>query len=176
MARDSEPAIELERFLPYRLSILSNAVSGAIAVAYRDRFSLSVPEWRVIAVLARFPGIAATEVAGRTRMDAVAVSRAVARLQRAGRIRRAMDREDRRRSQLRLSPAGLAVYRAIAPLALRFEQELLATLSPRELAVLDRALDRLLRHADAVHDATRTPARVVRRSTRRRTPRPPAGL
>ena len=37
-------------------------------------------EWRVMAVLARFEGLSAREVAERTAMDKVAVSRALARL------------------------------------------------------------------------------------------------
>jgi len=72
--------LELERFLPYRLSVLSNRVSQTIADAYVERFGLAVTEWRVIAVLGRFPGLSANGVAERTAMDKVAVSRAVARL------------------------------------------------------------------------------------------------
>ena len=74
--------LELERFLPYRLSILSNRVSQAIAREYTERFNLSMTEWRVMAVLARFngEGMSAREVAERTAMDKVAVSRALARL------------------------------------------------------------------------------------------------
>jgi DNA-binding MarR family transcriptional regulator len=106
--------IDLERFLPYRLSVLTNLVSGTIADAYRRRFGLSIPEWRVLAVLARHPGLSAADVAERTRMDAVAVSRAVARLVAAGRLRRGLARDDRRRSVLAVSAAGKAVYRAVA--------------------------------------------------------------
>ena len=76
----------LEEFLPYRLSILSNTVSSSIASTYEKRFGLSIPEWRVIAVLGRFPGISAVEVAQRTMMDKVAVSRAVSKLIKRGRI------------------------------------------------------------------------------------------
>jgi len=78
--------LELERFLPYRLSILSNRVSQAIAREYTERFNLSMTEWRVMAVLARFngEGMSAREVAERTAMDKVAVSRALARLTSAG--------------------------------------------------------------------------------------------
>jgi DNA-binding MarR family transcriptional regulator len=78
--------LELERFLPYRLSVLSNRLSNAIARSYEQRFQLSVTEWRVIAVLGRFPGLSANEVAERTAMDKVAVSRAVARLLESGRL------------------------------------------------------------------------------------------
>ena len=90
MKRSVTDRIELERFLPYRLSVLTNLVSGAIADVYQQRFNLTIPEWRVIAVLARHPGVSAAEVAAHTRMDAVAVSRAVTRLLRAGRIRRSI--------------------------------------------------------------------------------------
>lgn len=148
-ARAAEP-IRLERFLPYRLSVLSNAVSTAIAAEYAQQFDLTIPEWRVLAVLARHPGLSAAGVAAQTRMDAVAVSRAVARLMRSGRLRRATASDDRRRSVLRLSSAGLAVYGAVAPVALRFERDLLATLSQRDRAMLDRLLERLLGRAEAL--------------------------
>ncbi|HEX7060979.1 MAG TPA: helix-turn-helix domain-containing protein [Woeseiaceae bacterium] len=67
----------LENFPPYRLWILSNIVSGTLASTCDKRFGLSLPEWRVIATLARFPGLSAAEVAERTLMDKVAVSRTV---------------------------------------------------------------------------------------------------
>jgi DNA-binding MarR family transcriptional regulator len=135
--------IRLERFLPYRLSILSNVVSSAIAAAYRQRFDLTVPEWRVLAVLSRYPGLAAREVAEHTQMDAVAVSRAVGRLLRNGRLRRTRARTDRRRSVLQVSAEGAAVYGKIAPLALQYEQALLAVLTHRERTMLDQVLTRL---------------------------------
>jgi DNA-binding MarR family transcriptional regulator len=145
--------IDLDRFLPYRLSVLTNVVSGTIAEAYQRRFGLSIPEWRVLAVLARHPGLSAAEVARLTRMDAVAVSRAVARLLAAGRLRRRIARDDRRRSVLAVTATGTAVYREVAPLALGYERELLATLGAAERAALDRALDALTTRAQALSEA-----------------------
>lgn len=145
--------IDLDRFLPYRLSVLSNVVSSTIAAAYQRRFGLSIPEWRVLAVLARHPGVSAAEVARLTRMDAVAVSRAVARLLAAGRLRRTIARDDRRRSVLAVTATGTAVYREVAPLALGYERELLATLGAAERAALDRALDALTTRAQALSEA-----------------------
>lgn len=139
----SRSQIDLERFLPYRLSVLSNEVSAAIASAYQLRFDLSVPEWRVIAVLARHAGLSARDVAELTSMDAVAVSRAVRRLLASDRIRRDVSKSDRRRSVLRLSRRGVAVYRAVAPLALGYEQELLEGMSAEERHALDLALHKL---------------------------------
>ena len=135
--------LELERFLPYRLSILSNTISQAIADDYQRRFDLSVTEWRVMAVLGRYPDLSAGEVAQRTAMDKVAVSRAVASLLESGRLQRDIHGDDRRRSVLRLSPAGHAIYDEVAPLALAFERTLLGDMDAGERALLFRLLDRL---------------------------------
>ena len=72
--------LELDRFLPYRLSVLSNRISQDIAAVYGEKFGLTVTEWRILAVLGRYPDLSATEVAERTAMDKVAVSRAVTSL------------------------------------------------------------------------------------------------
>lgn len=135
--------LELERFLPYRLSVLSNTVSQAIAEMYERRFALSITEWRVMAVLGRYDGLSAREVAARTAMDKVAVSRALARLIAAGRVRRQTAAHDRRQSVLQLSPKGWKVYDQIAPLALQHEQRLLAHLAPAEQRSLGDILDKL---------------------------------
>lgn len=161
----SDDTIDLGRFLPYRLSVLTNLVSSTIAEAYRQRFALSIPEWRVLAVLARSPGLSATEVAELTRMDAVAVSRAVARLAATGRLRRTTSRSDRRRSVLSASAAGMAVYREVAPLALGYENELLAALSSGERAALERALDALTSRAQSLAGTQRRAAASPSRST-----------
>lgn len=137
----------LEDFLPYRLSILSNTVSSTIASTYDKRFNLSIPEWRVIAILGRFPGLSAVEVAERTLMDKVAVSRAVSKLIRSGRIDRQFADADRRRSILNLSEEGRKVHDEIAPMALRFEDDLLHGLNEDEVRTLNVLMERLLARA-----------------------------
>jgi DNA-binding MarR family transcriptional regulator len=134
----------LEDFLPYRLSILSNRVSRAIAARYAKAFDLSIPEWRIIAVLGRRPGLTATEIAEATEMDKVAVSRAVARLTAARRLRASADASDARRQRLTLTREGESVHARIAPMALASEQRLLAALDARERRDLDALIDRLL--------------------------------
>ncbi len=133
----------LENFLPYRLSVLSNRVSEGIAETYRERFGLSVTEWRVIAIAGRFEGVSASEVATRAAMDKVAVSRAVARLLDSGLISRRDSHSDRRSKALHLTAAGRAVYEQIAPAALAYEQKLLGKLSESERRQLMHLLERL---------------------------------
>src|SRR5690242_8593047 len=109
-------ALDLDTFMPYRLSVLSNRVSKAIAGEYSSRFGLTIPEWRVMAVLGGTPGLSARAVAERTEMDKVQVSRAVARLLRAKRIERSADGDDGRVTRLALSSRGKTIYDEIAPL------------------------------------------------------------
>ena len=148
-----ETTLELDQFLPYRLSVLSNIVSTAISGAYEKRFGLTIPEWRVMAVLAMTPGLSAAEVAQRTAMDKVAVSRAVASLLRAKRIVRQTARADRRRSLLRLSAAGEKVYAQVVPMALDYERDLLEPLTQKDREVVDRAIRILLGRAAEIGPA-----------------------
>ena len=141
--RPSRALLDLEQFLPYRLSVLSNRVSGNIARVYGDRYGLVIPEWRVMTVLALYPGSSASEVSDRTAMDKVAVSRAVARLLERNFIKREMHGDDRRRSVLALSDAGFEAYEIIAPMVIDCERRLLAPLTEEERTTLDRLIDKL---------------------------------
>ena len=134
----------LEDFLPYRLSITSHTVSTNIARVYEKQFGLSIPEWRVIAILGRYPGLSAVEVADRTLMDKVAVSRAVTKMIKNGLIDREFADADRRRSILNLSEEGRRVHNEIAPLALQFEQELLQDISDEDFETFNTILEQLL--------------------------------
>ncbi len=139
----------LEKYLPYRLARLSTTVSATVARAYDKAWGLSIPEWRVIAILGRHPGLSAVEVAEQTFLDKVAVSRAVTKLIKAGRIDRQFADADRRRSILNLSEAGREVHDGVAALALEFERELLEGIDEEEAerfnAVMDKLLDKAKR-------------------------------
>ncbi len=145
-----DTAIDLEGFLPYRLSVLSNTISAAIAGAYARQFGLTIPEWRIIAVLGRFPHIAAREVAEKTAMDKVAVSRAVSRLRSAGLVDHELAAKDRRRSVLTLSRRGKVLLEQVAPLAIAYEARLLDDFSVAERNLLEAALMRLQQRANEI--------------------------
>ena len=136
-------SLDLEHFLPYRLSVLSNRLSQGIAETYEERFGLSVTEWRVIAIVGRYPGLSATEVAQRSAMDKVAISRAVRRLLDHGRIEREHNNTDRRARHLRLSRSGREIYDEIVPAALAYEQRIRDALTPEENRVLERLIDKI---------------------------------
>ena len=144
----SKTHLDLDGFVPYRLSVLTNRVSGAIARHYAERFDLTVPEWRVMAVVGQAPGLSAREVAKRTAMDKVQVSRAVQSLLAAKRLTRTAHANDGRIAHLSLSAKGQVIYNEVVPLALSLERQFLSVLSPSEQKSLDLLLDKLSRHMD----------------------------
>ncbi len=137
----------LEDFLPYRLAVISHTVSNNIARVYDKKFGLTIQEWRVIAILGRFPGLSAVEVAERTMLDKVAVSRAVTKLIKNGRLDREFADADRRRSILHLSEEGRRIHDEVAPLALEFERDLLHGLDEEDIKRFNIVMERLLARA-----------------------------
>ena len=134
--------LRLRHFLPYRLSLASNAVSDRVAHVYQARFGLKIPEWRVIAVVAEQASATQAALVAATQMDKMTISRAVAALVERGLLARARA-SDRRTLELALTAEGEALYAEIAPLALGIEAELLEGFSPAERTQLMALLERL---------------------------------
>ena len=132
----------LEEFAPYRIVALGHAISGRLARAYRDE-NITIPEWRVLAVIGEAERVAARDVVRRTPMDKMTVSRAVASLEQKGFVNRAPDEADRRVSMLSLSPDGRKVFDRVAAMALDYEDALLSTLDPEEAAAFRMVLEKL---------------------------------
>lgn len=151
--------LALDRFVPYRLSVLSNLVSRAVARIYAQRFDLAIPEWRVMAVLGMANPLSAAQICERTAMDKVRVSRAVSRLLEAKLITRRTSQSDRRRADLALSYRGQAIYDKIVPMAREAEAQLLATMSETEQEQLDHLLTKLQDRAEALYGQSATDLR-----------------
>jgi DNA-binding MarR family transcriptional regulator len=149
-----QPLLKLDGFLPYRISVLANTISTTLASAYSRQFDLRIPEWRVLATLGGYPDSSAREVAQRTAMDKVAVSRAVSNLMDQGRVSSAIDSGDRRRTLLRLSADGEALLARIVPLAHAYESRLLETLSVEERVQFESLLHKLMQQASLLSNQT----------------------
>jgi DNA-binding MarR family transcriptional regulator len=136
--------LRLDDFMPFRLAFTSNLVGEVVAGAYRSLFELTIPEWRILAVVAEHDGIAQAQIAGLTRMDKVTVSRASIALVGRKLVERGPHAVDRRSHLLRLTEQGRALHREIAPKALELEDRLFASFDKAELeqfAATLRAID-----------------------------------
>jgi len=139
-------AFKLEDFLPYRLSVAANRVSRLFARRYSEAYGLSIPEWRVLAIVGRFDTLSPSAVGELTAMDKVKVSRAAASLAMRGLLRQTQDPHDGRGRLLRLTRRGVSVYEGMVPLACELEGQLAEGLSRSEWSVLLKALVKLSAH------------------------------
>ncbi len=138
--------LRLEHFLPYRLSILTNIISNSFSDTYKEKFQLSITEWRILAVLGEYPGVSADEVSTKTQMEKSSLSRAIAKLIRRKLIQREFSQIDQRRSILTLTESGLSIYNKVVPLAVEFERQLLKCFSGSEYEQFSKLLERLFQH------------------------------
>lgn len=146
--------LQLDTFLPYRLSIASNRASATVATAYQALFALKIPEWRLIAVIAEGQAMTQQALGQRTQMDKVTVSRAAIALVERGLVERRPNPADQRSHLLSLSDAGQSLYDSVVPKALELEARLFAGFSVEERASFTDMLARIEAAAAAL-DAER---------------------
>lgn len=139
----ADPRLVLDDFIPYRLSLTSNLVSDSIARAYEALFGLTIPEWRLVAVIAETGGISQQAIGAKTLMDKVTVSRAAIALVDRGLLARRGNPDDRRSHLLELTDAGRDLYAAVAPKALDLESRIFSAFDPAEVAQFMEMLRRI---------------------------------
>lgn len=135
--------LRLEEFLPYKLSFLTNLISGDLAALYTESHGIAHTEWRVMAVLGISSGVSAGLVAEKTAMDKVAVSRAINNMIKNQLVERNFADDDKRRSELFLSEKGRKTYEKIIPLVLGYEKDILGALNTNEQQDLNKLLQKL---------------------------------
>jgi DNA-binding MarR family transcriptional regulator len=151
-------AFELQAFLPYRLAVLTDAVSQSVADLYRSRCNLSRAEWRILAALGDKPDMASKDLCNYTTLDKMQVSRAVTRLEANGHLHRQENSQDRRNKLLRLSDAGEALLAQIIPLAKEREAFLLSALSEEEQKAYSQMSQKIYHQAQKLLTPTRDDA------------------
>lgn len=134
---------QLADFLPYLMSITSNAVSSHIADEYRARFGLRVPEWRVITVLGHVGPLTQRDLVSATLMDKVAVNRACKMLEERDIVARSPNDRDGRSHHLELTDAGRAVHAEVMPLTFESFERIFADITADERETLKVLLNRI---------------------------------
>jgi DNA-binding MarR family transcriptional regulator len=146
--------LKLEQFLPYQLNVVATLVSQALSRVYSSRYSIGVPEWRVLVTLGQFGVMTGKAIGTHTHMHKTKVSRAVANLEKRKLLVRRANRADMRESFISLTPAGRTIYEELAPHALEFSRRLTDILTPSDRDAFHRALEQIIdRTAQLVAEA-----------------------
>jgi DNA-binding MarR family transcriptional regulator len=144
----------LADFLPYLMSVTTNAVSDLIAGQYQARYGLRIPEWRVMAVLGDSGAKTQRELVDATRMDKVAVNRACKELETRKLVKRSPNSRDGRSHHLELTAAGQKMHGEIMPHALEIEQRLFAALGDSDRRRFKAFLEQLAERARQLETET----------------------
>jgi DNA-binding MarR family transcriptional regulator len=144
VGRGDNAPLKLEQFLPYRLNVVASLVSQALSRIYADRYSIGVPEWRVLVTLGQYGMMTGKGIGAHSHMHKTKVSRAVALLERRKLVMRRANRADLREAFLALTPSGRAMYDDLAPIALDFANRLSEVVDPADRPAFERAIERLI--------------------------------
>ncbi|MGK0305031.1 MAG: DNA-binding MarR family transcriptional regulator [Gammaproteobacteria bacterium] len=136
-------SVQLKQFVPYRMVHLASNISLALSKIYKQKFDITIPEWRVLAQLAQQNKLYAKDIGDLTSMDKSKVSRAVKTLETKHYLIRQTDKSDNRAAYLSLTSQGKALYQNIAPKALQWERQFIGVLDASEHRELMKMLDKL---------------------------------
>lgn len=140
---DSVTEFRLQEFLPYRFVTAAEQIFKVFAEQYEQTCDLTVPEFRVLAILAEYGILSPTHIGQCSAMDKVKVSRATHGLIGKKLVRQSIDPNDGRGRLLRLTRKGSSAYAGAAAVATRLEADLFAALSRTERSTLIRALTKI---------------------------------
>jgi DNA-binding MarR family transcriptional regulator len=149
-AQAAAAQLKLEDFLPYRLNVVASLTSQALSRIYAERYGIGVPEWRVLVTLGQYGLMTGKAIGAHSHMHKTKVSRAVAVLEKRKLLMRKTNRDDLRESLLSLTPAGLAIYQDLTPVALDFARRLSDAIEPADRVAFERAVDRLTERSTAL--------------------------
>jgi len=139
---DGLPKFDLDRYLPYRLTDVAARLSTRLARQYKNRYGISIAEWRVLLNLGYSGEVSVRDIEKRVSLEKSKVSRAASRLEAKGYLTKKVDDDDRRLLKLSLTKMGISLLGELVPTAVAFQEELEEVLK-EHAEPLQSALDRL---------------------------------
>ena len=143
VATHSQNVLPLYRYLPFKIGEISNKLTRGASRVYFKHFGIGGLEWRIVAMLAIDPNIAASRIVEQVGLNKGAVSRVLGRLQQRGFVVVTALPGQRRRRSIALTEKGKVLHDQVLKVALERECRLIALLTPHELDILLDLLDRL---------------------------------
>lgn len=137
--------MKLETYFPYQLASTAEAFSRQLVQVYGRTFGLSREEWRLLFLLASAGQLSSLQLAQRTTLDKVQVSRAATRLENKGLIGRAVADNDRRLRQYTCTEAGKSLFNEVFPAVQRCADSILEHMSDEDIRKLKDGLCALQR-------------------------------
>jgi DNA-binding MarR family transcriptional regulator len=152
--------LDLETFVPYRISILATLIRHALSEIYRDDPGLTEPEWRVFTTLAHMGPLPSGDIGLHMTLDRMAISRALSRLIELKLAARVPLERDGRMTEVNLTPHGSKVFDGLARQATAIEQIILAPLDQTQVATFLDLIDKIEKNFRA-YGSSRRPSLIA---------------
>lgn len=136
------PDFDLERYLPYRFTVIAAQMSADLAKQYKGRFGISMPEWRVLLNVGYSDKTSVRDIEKRVNLEKSKVSRAASKLEAKGFVTKEVDDHDRRLIKLIITEQGAELLRQLIPIAQAYQTQLLKS-SGEESDELHHILDKI---------------------------------
>lgn len=137
------PDFDLDRYLPYRFTVLAARLSAELAKQYKTKYDISMPEWRVLLNVGYAADLSVRDIEKRVSLEKSKVSRAVAKLEAKGHLTKQVDSSDRRLLKLTLTVQGAELLSKLIPIAESLQSDLNDVLGNQK-EPLQLALDKLM--------------------------------
>ncbi len=128
----------------HQLLKLTNRLMAPFSTHLAHRYKISLNEFRLLMTIGALEKTASHELAELTGVNVMSVSRAVATLQRHGRIEVVRDPANRRRKWLTLTEEGRRLYTIMRPQSEKVADYLFSELAPSEVEQLGSILTHLI--------------------------------
>ncbi len=128
----------------HQLLKLTNRLMAPFSTHLAHRYKISLNEFRLLMTIGALGRTASHELAELTGVNVMSVSRAVAMLQRNGRIEVVRDDTNRRRKWLTLTAEGQRLYEIMRPQSEKVADYLFSGMECDEIAQLEATLTRLI--------------------------------
>jgi DNA-binding MarR family transcriptional regulator len=139
----AKPRLDLDDFMPYLINRVGVAVATNFTSNTLARHDLSIAMWRVLAALSANGEQRQTDLAAMTSIDESTLSRLVTRLVRRSLVTRTRSKSNSREVVVQLSPKGRALVDTLIPIARKLEEQAVAGVPAKDLALVKRSLRRM---------------------------------
>jgi DNA-binding MarR family transcriptional regulator len=167
MTKDATRAkFELSDYLPYLLNRAGARIAQSFEAMTRERHGITLPMWRVLAVLRVTDGLRVGQLAERTTIEVSTLSRLLGAMEKLGLVERRRppmrsESEDARTVTIHVTPEGRAMTARIIPEAERYQTIALDGFAPEEARVLKAMLLRLFANLDRLEADGTDPDRLA---------------
>jgi DNA-binding MarR family transcriptional regulator len=148
---DDAELLQIQDFPTFLLMRLAVATRNSITLRYLKPHGVTLPEWRLLALVARYDTLQFGEVTAGSSMDKGQVSRTLQAIHGKGLVQLNTAAQAERRSPLSprvevsITPGGLELFERILPVARRAQLGLINMMSPEERVVIHNVMCRMLR-------------------------------